>query len=524
MPDNIFSTKPAVTDLTGAEVFGLSTNPGVAGSTHTITSTDLANSTILAEAIRDRMNATIVGGPGTTVTPDDVANTLTIGMTTSTPYTAENARNDIAAALLPETDYIDITPNDVANTIALSISPTLKTRLTNLEKSTILQTKDNISSGSAAYINLTGASGAYISTPSSSTLNATGDTTWIIRSAMTDWTPGAITSLFSKWSGVANGSWAIQINTGGFPQVICTTDATTTRTATATTAPTVTDGTYIWLKITRLVSNGSVSFYYAADQPTIPTTWTTLTLNRATIAGAMSSSTADVEVGGHTGGTTAMMNGKVIRAQFTAATTVVADMNVAEYTSGTSWTGTDTLTWTLHGAASVVSGPGGVNSTNAEFNLAFTDAFASVPVTLHDTMFWKTTFAFVNSSGTNATYTMKIKLNGQDLFTSIVFSVPTTASTLCYTGLIVLAVDINSADGSTQISVVEAILSGAVTGSDLGSAICSQASAPWIGNRSTTTLTTFTSVPTIVATCQMSVNNVATSARSLMTQLLLAKA
>lgn len=74
--------------------------------------------TYTAENARDDVGAALVGTGGITVTPNDVANTITVDGSAITVYTAENARDDVGAALVG-TGGITITPNDVANTITI---------------------------------------------------------------------------------------------------------------------------------------------------------------------------------------------------------------------------------------------------------------------------------------------------------------------------------------------------------------------------------------------------------------------
>ena len=284
----IESSYPAITDLGGTELMTAITTPGVAGGTKTISTANIANSTIMVEKIRDVIGSTLVAGANTTIAVDDAANTVTISATTATVYTDENARDAIGAALVGEVGYIDVTPNDAGDQIVVSTNQSLKDSIAALGTKPMIQSNDSITGSSVPqYANFPGTSGAYISTPDSAGLDIDGDLDIRVRVSLTDWTPAANTTLVSKWNTGAN-SWLFRITTAGAPALLMSIDGTTAgTTATSTLLPTVADGQTIWIRCNRTASDGTTDFYWAADSATEPTSWTALSINRATTPGVL---------------------------------------------------------------------------------------------------------------------------------------------------------------------------------------------------------------------------------------------
>lgn len=80
------------------------------------------------------------------------------------------------------------------------------------------------------------------------------------------------------------------------------------------TAIPVANGTMVWVKVTRVATTGLISYYWAADQATEPTSWTALNSGTGT-AGAMLDSTTGVavEVGARSAGSIEPFTGRIAR-------------------------------------------------------------------------------------------------------------------------------------------------------------------------------------------------------------------
>ena len=74
----------------------------------------------IPEQARDALGTALTAGAGVTITPNDVANTITVA-STITQYTDEMARDTLGTALTAGTG-ITITPNDGADTITVAVS------------------------------------------------------------------------------------------------------------------------------------------------------------------------------------------------------------------------------------------------------------------------------------------------------------------------------------------------------------------------------------------------------------------
>jgi hypothetical protein len=90
-------------------------------SPHTHLSTDVTD---LTEAVQDILGATIVGGSGATVTYNDAANTLTIGLTGGTGATDPEVVRDTIGAALVGVGLIGVTVDDAADTISITTTAT----------------------------------------------------------------------------------------------------------------------------------------------------------------------------------------------------------------------------------------------------------------------------------------------------------------------------------------------------------------------------------------------------------------
>lgn len=153
--------------------------------------------------------------------------------------------------------------------------------------------------GSAQIINgalkLNGNSGNYASTPDAAALDVTGEIDLVLRVGLIDWTPAFISVLASKWGATnADKAYILYVNTSG-TLVFAFYDGSAERTATSA-APSLTDATTYWIRCRR-TTDGVVRFYQAADQSSVPSSWTQIGSDVAGTAGSLQATTSTLMVG-----------------------------------------------------------------------------------------------------------------------------------------------------------------------------------------------------------------------------------
>lgn len=207
------------------------------------------------------------------------------------------------------------------------------------------------------FVFLPGSAGNYVSTPDAASLDITGDIDIRARIAADDWTPAAEDSIIAKYNATGNQrSYALQIDTTGVLMLRWSNDGTAALSASSTVPTGFTDGTTHWIRATLDVDNGAAgktaTFYTSEDG----VTWTQL--GAAVTTGGTTSifaSTAVLEIGTNSSGTTAFFSGKFFEGEVRSGIggTIVAAPN-ATASTGTV-TDTTPLTWTLQGTAYVSS-------------------------------------------------------------------------------------------------------------------------------------------------------------------------
>jgi len=212
------------------------------------------------------------------------------------------------------------------------------------------------------YADLTGASGVFVSTPDSTSFNIQ-DLDVAARVTVTDLTNG-VQVVVSKDAFGAQRSFVLAINGTGNLIVETWNEAGV---ALSNQASTVilpfSDGDTFWVRATVDINNGAggntATYFYAADQQTEPTTWTTLgtTRVRAVTGTTLYDSTAAVQIGAQAG--SSRLTGRVYRVLIRngIAGTLVSEFHAdRDSISGSSTFVSETgETWTFNGAASRVS-------------------------------------------------------------------------------------------------------------------------------------------------------------------------
>jgi len=210
------------------------------------------------------------------------------------------------------------------------------------------------------YANMPGASGDYLSTPDSATIDVTGDLELRVNVNMTDWTPAGSQALIAKWStAAATRSFRFFVQATGELVFNWLESDGTSRTATSTAATGYADGVLRWVRVLLDVVDGvnsTVKFYTSTGG----TTWTQLgdTITN-TFNTSIQATTAILEVGSTESGTLTRLIGKVYRAQMwsgLSGATVLADMYAGDAaTSASKWIAITTgEEWTVNGAASIL--------------------------------------------------------------------------------------------------------------------------------------------------------------------------
>lgn len=205
-----------------------------------------------------------------------------------------------------------------------------------------------------SYVTIPGTNGNYVSTPDTAALDITGDIEIVVRVALADWTPAGygvfVCKNFSAYEfrhrDLSTGQPEVELNSGG-------------KVFTADAAVGFTDNTAGWLKMTIDVNNGAggatCRYYKANDSASEPTTWTQVGTDRVS-AGTVTIATnaSPLGIGARHDGSLAM-TGRIYRAIVRNGIdgTTVADFNPNLWASGTTFTSSDGLVYTLNGTAAI---------------------------------------------------------------------------------------------------------------------------------------------------------------------------
>jgi hypothetical protein len=162
------------------------------------------------------------------------------------------------------------------------------------------------------YVRLPGVSGNYISMSAASFTSPIGDLELVAKIQPDDWTPSLNKVFITKWVDAGNqGSFAARLRTDGTLGLYAWVNGGLVS-VTSSAATGFTDGVTKYIKITRQASTGNVNFYSSDDG----VSWSLIGLaNRSGAAGALTASTAPLEVGSYNLGTTDYFAGNVYYAE-----------------------------------------------------------------------------------------------------------------------------------------------------------------------------------------------------------------
>lgn len=191
-------------------------------------------------------------------------------------------------------------------------------------------------------------SGNYFSTPSSTALNITGDIDIRIFASLTNWKPAADQALIAKrQTGTEVSYWMSIDHSDGLVNFLFSSNGSTEVEVQSSVAPTVTNGSAIWLRATRASLTGIVTFYTSTDG----VNWTLLGTPQTGATGSLFVSTSILEVGSRNGGGAANLSGNVYQAQVYSgiAGTLAANFQPSQTTNNaTSWTASTGEVWTVN--------------------------------------------------------------------------------------------------------------------------------------------------------------------------------
>jgi hypothetical protein len=202
------------------------------------------------------------------------------------------------------------------------------------------------------YASLPGTAGAYFSTPDSAAASITGDIDIRVNVALDDWTPATIQVLVSKVS-VAQAGYCFSVDAAGVLGFRINT-AGALDGGSSTAVPGFADGTAHWVRVTKSVATGTVTYYTSDDG----VTWAQLGLARAGAVTPFTDNTLDLDVGRNGYNAAQVCAGRVHRAEIfngiNGAKVVNLDPN--DHVSGSTWpaSGTNEV-WTINGTASVTA-------------------------------------------------------------------------------------------------------------------------------------------------------------------------
>jgi hypothetical protein len=169
---------------------------------------------------------------------------------------------------------------------------------------------------SGTYLYLPGVSGNTATSPDAAALDITGDIDIRVKIAMDDWTPSASNALIAKYGTAGQRSYYLQIDgTSGTLSLTWSANGTALISQTSSVAPTIVDGSTLWIRVTLDVDNGAggydVIFYTSTDG----TNWTQLgTTRTGASTTSIFSGTSILEIGTWGSGN-AIARGKFFRAQ-----------------------------------------------------------------------------------------------------------------------------------------------------------------------------------------------------------------
>jgi len=182
---------------------------------------------------------------------------------------------------------------------------------------------------------LTGASGSYIRCPDSAALSFSNDIEVVMLVKPTDWSAVANQTLCGKYVATGNQrSWRMYSSTTGSIVTSASVDGTAVTSVSVVPSVALTDNTWTWLRIRLDLTNGSNSVATLETAADVgfnaePSSWTANGTSTGTVVASVFDSSAPLELGAFSAGTSERLTGRVrrfvLRSGFGGS--VVADFN-----------------------------------------------------------------------------------------------------------------------------------------------------------------------------------------------------
>lgn len=209
--------------------------------------------------------------------------------------------------------------------------------------------------------------GDFASVPDDAGFSGLSDYSVVTLAALTDWTPADADTLMAHRGGAPQVSWSfVVVATTGVLRLSQSLAGTTVVNADSTAAPTVSNGDYLWVLVTRASGAGTVKFYTA---PRVPGSVTPPAIGGFTqlgtdvtpaITGALHNSTSTLTIGQLTGGGATLI-GNMYRSTLysgiygSGSETVLVDFDPTNDAAVGLTTWSDgTYTWSLNGNSTIV--------------------------------------------------------------------------------------------------------------------------------------------------------------------------
>jgi hypothetical protein len=207
-------------------------------------------------------------------------------------------------------------------------------------------------------LSLPGVTGAYASTPDSSTLDITGDIDVRVEFSANDLTPASVMSIVNR-AVSGDWSWQVGLRTNGVLRLTWSADGTNTLAADSAVLP-FRDGERIIYRVTMDVDNGSsqrvITHYLGTSRHG---SWTQLSQNVVAGVTSIHPGSRALEIGAQNNGTQEPLAGKVYWAEVRNGIDgpVVARFDATDKPPDTSpWRSEDGKVWTVNGTAKIMPG------------------------------------------------------------------------------------------------------------------------------------------------------------------------
>jgi len=208
------------------------------------------------------------------------------------------------------------------------------------------------------YIRTERIDGTQLTSPDHASLNIDTDLEIVCRVALDNWIYGENQGLIGKsWTTSGEYQYALLVDGDGKLNLWWSTNGTAISTSLSSVVP-FSDGQTYWIKVTLDIANGSdrvITFKYAADQDTEPTTWTTLTTNTTNgVTSIYLSGTGGLHIGSYANGaysTAGKLFNAIIRDGIDGTTVLNADFTALD--PDETITDTTGKVITIHGSCSI---------------------------------------------------------------------------------------------------------------------------------------------------------------------------